>query len=59
MTLPGWEFYGLKFDWLMLLLVTFVPFVIVFFTTRTEHEEKHTDLTAGDEGEEWNATLAR
>jgi hypothetical protein len=49
----GWEFWGLKFSWLLTALVTLVLMVTTMLTARDETGRHRVDTMAGDEGEEW------
>jgi hypothetical protein len=54
MTGIGWEFWGLKFSWLFIALVSAILFVYTWFRSHdfTTMTHAHVDRMAGDEGEE-------
>ncbi|HEY6008763.1 MAG TPA: hypothetical protein VIU40_10610 [Geobacteraceae bacterium] len=52
MTIAGWEFWGLKFDWLLVVLVSGILFLTVWFGTHKSVNMIHVDQMAGDEGED-------
>jgi hypothetical protein len=49
----GWEFFGLKFSWLVTSLLTVFFTLYVWLTAKDTHRTQRLDTTAGDEGEEW------
>ncbi len=53
MTSIGWEFWGLKFSWLVVAGVSTILFVYTWLRTHgTTHYSSHVDGMAGDEGED-------
>lgn len=52
MTVIGWEFWGLKFSWLIIALVSVVLFVYTWLKAHQSTNLIHVDRMAGDEGEE-------
>jgi hypothetical protein len=52
MTGLGWEFWGLKFSWLLIMLVSAVLFVVVWLQSHGSAQMAHVDGMAGDEGED-------
>jgi len=53
MTNIGWEFWGLKFSWLLTALLSVVITVRVWLKANDAGSARHVDTMAGDEGEEW------
>lgn len=53
MTISGWEFWGLKFSWLLTALMSIVLTTGIWLTARDSGSKYHLDTMAGDEGEEW------
>ncbi len=54
MTVIGWEFWGLKFSWFIVAVVTTILFVYTWFRSHgsTKMTHAHVDGMAGDEGED-------
>jgi hypothetical protein len=52
MTVAGWEFWGLKFDWLLVMLISGILFVIIWLGAHEGAHMAHVDQMAGDEGED-------
>ncbi len=52
MTSIGWEFWGLKFSWFIVAVVSTVLFVYIWFRTHGSTYMAHVDGMAGDEGED-------
>lgn len=53
MSITGWEFWGLKFSWLLTALMSIVFTISIWLTARDSGAKYHVDSTAGDEGGEW------
>lgn len=49
----GWEFWGLKFSWLLTALTALVLTVTTLLTASDSTGRHRVDTMAGDEGEEW------
>ncbi|GAM10815.1 hypothetical protein OR1_03112 [Geobacter sp. OR-1] len=52
MTTTGWEFWSVKFDLLMLTLISIILFIPVWLGYRKDENLHRVDLMAGDEGED-------
>ncbi len=54
MTGIGWEFWGLKFSWLIIALVSTILFVYTWVRSHgfTAMTHAHVDRMTGDEGED-------
>jgi len=50
MTITGWEFWGLKFSWLLTALMSIVFTISIWLTADDSGSKYHLDTTAGDEG---------
>lgn len=48
----GWEFWGLKFAWFLILLTVGTMFLIIRLTMHRNDKIHHIDTMAGDEGED-------
>jgi hypothetical protein len=53
MTITGWEFWGLKFSWLLTALMSIGFTISIWLTAHDSGGKYHLDSMAGDEGEEW------
>ena len=51
MTGTGWEFWGLKFSWLLIMMVTSIIFLVVQIWSHGNRRSVHVDRMAGDEGD--------
>lgn len=49
----GWEFWGLKFSWLITALLSIVLTLYIWLIASDAASHHRVDTTAGDEGEEW------
>jgi len=49
----GWEFFGLKFSWLLTSLLSVIFTLYVWLAAKDTQRPKRLDTTAGDEGEDW------
>lgn len=52
--MTGWEFWGLKFSWFLVSLISLILFVYVWLHTHGVEHMTHVrvDRMAGDEGED-------
>ena len=53
MTFTGWEFWGLKFSWMITALLAIVVTPFIWLAAKDPERKYHLDTMAGDEGEEW------
>jgi len=53
MTVTGWEFWNLKFSWLITAVISVGLTLYTWLTAHDSGRKYHLDTMAGDEGEEW------
>jgi len=49
MTITGWEFWGLKFSWLLTALISICVTAYTWLAARDSGNKYHLDTMAGDE----------
>ena len=48
----GWEFYGVKFSFLVTMGIAFLAYLSVMLGSKRHEDLHHVDSMAGDEGDE-------